>query len=137
MGSFSDQVRDFTRQYEERMQDFHLVRAIETQRSVQEGSEITGAPGQPVDENNLRPSWILEHLAALRSQTSTGVEYARPIEDGVGPHGPLTLRSQVGGFHSVALTIAGNQKIVDHAMRETKRAKPIVLHSTLSPRRRP
>lgn len=96
-----------------RLKALHLGVATEVQRSIQEGSEITGAPGQPVDTGNLRASWQLTFPGEWVAESSTGVEYAPPIEHGVGPYGPLTLRSQVGGFHSVALTAAGADRIVD------------------------
>lgn len=137
MGAFAAALQDFERQYERRMEVFHLIRATETQRSVQEGSSLTGAPGQPVDEGTLRGSFILEHIRRLLSQITTGLEYAPGIEEGIGPHGPITLRSAVGGFHSVGLTILGNQRIVDYSMREAKRQVPVRAAATLSPRRRP
>ena len=81
---------------------------VEVQRSVVEGSEITGAPGQPVDTGFLKSSWIARFLEAWRWTTTTAAAYAKHIEEAVG----LTLRSEVGGFHSVKLTIAGWQRIV-------------------------
>lgn len=65
------------------------------------GSPVTGSPGQPVDTGNLRASWQLRFISEHEAQVSTNVEYAPAIEDGIGPHGPMTLRSGVGGFHSV------------------------------------
>jgi hypothetical protein len=87
------------------------------QIAIQFGSELTGSPGQPVDTGNLRNAWIRENPSENVSIVSTNVEYAQSIEDGIGPHGPLTLRSAVGGFHSVALTVAGFDRIVDAAVR--------------------
>ncbi len=95
--------------------------AAEIQRSVQSGSEITGAKGQPVDKNVLRPSFIPEFIDDVTWQTSTNLPYARPIEDGVGPYGALTLRSKVGGFHSVKLTKAGYGRIVAHVVSEDQK----------------
>lgn len=80
--------------------------------SIVNGSPVTGAPGQPVDTGNLKASWQEDFESPTAATISTNVVYARPIEDGVGPHGPLTLRSAVGGFHSVGLTIAGFGAIV-------------------------
>lgn len=86
---------------------------LEAHRSIQSGSEITGSPGQPVDTGNLRNSWQLTRETDSLITIDTPVEYAQPIEDGVGRYGPLELRSAVGGFHSVALTVAGLGRIVD------------------------
>lgn len=83
--------------------------------SIVEGSSITGAPGQPVGETGeTRDSW----RELQESPTSTLIVSDHPnaqiVEDNVGGvvyvnHGP----------HSVKLTIAGWQRIVDEA---TKRA---------------
>ncbi|HXG70336.1 MAG TPA: hypothetical protein VNJ04_06940 [Gemmatimonadaceae bacterium] len=86
--------------------------------SIQTGSPITGAPGQPVDTGALRASWQVEYPAANEALISTNLEYAQPIEDGIGKHGPLQLRSAVGGWHSLKMTVAGFQRIVNHVTRE-------------------
>lgn len=86
---------------------------MEAQRSIVEGSELTGAPGQPVDTGNLKSSWTRWYDSPTRQTIGTNVEYAPNIEDGVGPHGPLTLRSTVGGFHSVAHTLNRLQNVLD------------------------
>jgi hypothetical protein len=88
----------------------------EATRSIVEGSEITGAPGQPVDTGNLRASWIPVFASPKEATITSNAVYAPSIEDGVSyAHGgtPLTQRSPVGGFHSLKLTIAGFQRIVD------------------------
>jgi hypothetical protein len=91
--------------------------ATKVHASVKEGSVTTGAPGQPVDTGNLRDSWILA-FEGDHAEVRTNVEYAPAIEDGVGPHGPLTLRSAVGGFFSVRLTVAGADLLQAEAVRE-------------------
>lgn len=85
--------------------------------SIAFGSEITGAPGQPVLTGALRASWILEFVSQTLARITTNLVYARGIEDGVGPYGPLTLRSSVGGFHSIELTRTGFPRIVAHVTR--------------------
>ena len=80
--------------------------------SITEGSPITGAPGQP--------SWIAAFPEAMVGEITTNIVYAPPIEEGVGRYGPLTLRSQVGGFHSVQMTVAGIQQLVDAAVEESR-----------------
>lgn len=87
--------------------------AIEFHRAIQSGSELTGSPGQPVDTGRLRASWLLEFLSALRALVSTNVPYARAVEDGVGPHGPVKYgKSGIGGSHSAKLAVAGLPLIV-------------------------
>lgn len=110
--SFKDEVRDFARSVETDSQALFVNVATATHASIQLGSSITGAPGQPVDTGALRASWQLEFETKDAALISTDKIYAPPIEDGIGPHGPLTLRSRVGGFRSVALTIAGFPALV-------------------------
>jgi phage gpG-like protein len=86
---------------------------MEAQRSIVEGSELTGAPGQPVDTGNLKTSWTRSYDSPTRQTIGTNVVYAPFIEDGVGPHGPLTLRSTLGGFHSIAHTLNRLQNVLD------------------------
>lgn len=95
--------------------------ALLAHQSVQFGSEITGAPGQPVDQGVLRASVQLQ-LDATTPHASVGsnLEYAPGIEHGVGPHGPLTLRSAVGGFHSFALTVAATDRLLAVAVRASE-----------------
>lgn len=113
--------------------------------SVVEGSTVTGAPGQPVDVGNLLGSWQQTYPEEWVGQTATNVEYARAIEEGqqgeytTTPHTrviretgqvidvaggtrvtprKMTLRSAVGGFHSVKLTRAGWKKVVAAAVAD-------------------
>lgn len=102
--------------------NLHLIflnTATAVRDSVVEGSPVTGAPGQPVDTGNLKSSWQLGFPEPGVAEISTHVEYAPAIEEGVGPHGPMTLRSQVGGFHSVALTRSNFDKLVEDVTRST------------------
>ncbi len=86
--------------------------------SIKEGSATTGSPGQPVQDSDLKLSWHLEHLEPFLAQTSTPSSYARNIEEGIGSGGKqLTLRSEVGGFHSVKITRVGFQKLVNEIVR--------------------
>lgn len=111
--SFSADLRAFTVKVEARTQDIFNGVVAETQRSIVEGSEITGAPGQPVDIGTLRASWQVWYERPFIGVVATNIVYAPAIEDGVGPYGPLTLRSQVGGWHSVKLTQAGMNRIIE------------------------
>lgn len=109
-----------------RVQDAFVFSTEEVERSVKFGSELTGAPGQPVQTGNLLSSWQGAYegptLWALtttgRSASGEPVGYAEHIENGGNARGPFTLRSQVGGFHSVKLTAASWDRIVEFAARK-------------------
>lgn len=89
--------------------------------SIQTGSPITGSPGQPVDTGNLRASWQLTLSSPEVAEITTNVEYAPYVEDGINQHGPMTVRSAVGGFHSVALTRQNFDRLVDHVLNKDAR----------------
>lgn len=94
--------------------------------SIVQGSPVTGSPGQPVAKKfggTLKNSWQLEFPELFLAATSTPIIYARGIEEQVDPRSgnQLTLRSEVGGFHSVKLTRAGFQKLVNKAAREVRK----------------
>jgi hypothetical protein len=121
MSTFGDQLKTFTVRTTKRLTEDvfpHVV--LEAKRSIVFGSEITGAPGQPVDTGALRNSWQHEFEGPLLAHVTTNLEYAEPIEEGIGPHGALTLRSEVGGFHSVKQTIAAFPRIVDVCVARTE-----------------
>ena len=113
----SDDLRRFNEKLDrERRETFvEVVEAVHG--SIVEGSPVTGAPGQPVDIGTLKGSWIMDFPEEDRALITTHLIYGPPIEDGVGKYGPLTLRSEVGGFHSVKLTRAGFQALVDDVIR--------------------
>lgn len=101
----------------QRLLDVHVQSYLLALESVTEGSAITSAPGQPVDTANLKGSWPANsHIVGpMDALVITNVDYAPAVEEGIGPHGPMTLRSPVGGFHSVAITRANWQRIVNTA----------------------
>ena len=80
-------------------------------RSIRYGSAVTGAPGQPVDTGALLASWLLQFQSGWTAIMFSPLIYAPIIEDN---HRGATLRSKVGGFHSVKLTRAGWQRVVRH-----------------------
>lgn len=84
-------------------------------KSIKFGSSVTGSPGQPVDQGDLRNSWHPEHLAPFLFATSSPLAYAPGIELGrdMRTGKRLVLRSAVGGFHSVMRTKDQFQKLVD------------------------
>lgn len=96
--------------------------------SVKEGSPISNAPGQPVDKGNLRGSinMISEAdgvIVFVDDTLASGAEvppsvYAKTIEDAIGPHGPIRLRSSVGGFHSFEMTMLAGDRFVSQAVKD-------------------
>lgn len=107
MGAFGDQVRAFERKVEVRSREVFVNVAAAAHESIVNGSPVTGAPGQPVDTGNLRNSWILSFPSPTEAMISTNVEYAPYVEDNVRG---VTFKNH--GPHSVALTVAGLDKIV-------------------------
>lgn len=115
--SFTSDLQAFERQTLQRLEDMHVTTVTDVHESVTEGSPVTGAPGQPVDVGTLKGSWTIDFVSKWIGQTTTNVIYALPIEEGVGEHGPLTLRSEVGGFHSVKMTVANFDQLVEDVRR--------------------
>lgn len=115
MAAFAADMRAFQIKIEARTRAvFHGV-VTEVTRSVVEGSDLTGAPGQLVDTGNLRASFHTSYPTADTAELSTNVVYARMAEEGRREDGrAITQRSEVGGFHSIALTIAGYDRIAAH-----------------------
>lgn len=113
MATFRDQLRNFSVKLNNTTQEVFSSVVLETQRSIVDGSELTGAPGQPVDTGALKSSWQAQFESPTRAVISTNIVYAPYIEDGGNSYGPFTLRSAVGGFHSAALTVAGFDRIVE------------------------
>lgn len=81
--------------------------STELQRSVVEGSEVTGSPGQPVDTGLLKGSYIPEFTGRWTWRTSSNVEYAPHVE-----HNVRGATFNNGGPHNRALTVAGWKRIV-------------------------
>lgn len=114
--TFQSDLADFVRKTEAKRRAVFVNTVSATKDSIVNGSPLTGAPGQPVDTANLRDSWDHQFQASGEAATIfTNVEYAPIIEDNIRG---ATLRSQVGGFHSVKLTVAGFQRIVDAETRK-------------------
>lgn len=116
----SDDITRFTLRLDEWHRDvFDRVGDL-VYESIVNGSPITGAPGQPVDEGGLRASWSRVYEDANTQLIGTASLYAQSNEDGIARPGggPYELRSKVGGRHSVALTVAGFGAIVEAAKTE-------------------
>jgi hypothetical protein len=92
--------------------------------SIQYGSAITGAPGQPVEKGVLLASFTVQRPTKDQAIIGTPSPYANKIEHGVGKYAPLTLKSKQGGFHSVKLTAAGMKRILANAVRRVKAGEP-------------
>jgi hypothetical protein len=105
---------------EQRGVDLHRGLVDRVFGSIVEGSPLTGAPGQPVDTGFLKGSWHQVPETPLTTRIETDAPYAQGIEDGINlkTGGPIQLRAPTGGFHSVKLTAAGWQHLVDDAVRE-------------------
>ena len=121
--SFRSDLRKFQQTLEVRTSDAFAGIVMETHRSIVEGSELTGAPGQPVDTGALRASWIVGFDSPDHATISTNLNYAPYIEEGLNSRGPFTLRSAIGGWHSVKLTRAGFQRIVDYVVERVARGR--------------
>lgn len=125
----SNELEAFKEKFRRRQRAAFLGTAGALQGSLVEGSPVTGSPGQPVDEGNLKESFIESFPDEWEWKTETNAEYAQAIEEGEqGPYvradgtevhpAPMTLRSEVGGFNSLKLTRAGFQDLVDDVVRE-------------------
>lgn len=110
--AFSTDVRQFILLVRARQKAVFVDAAGMAHDSIQNGSPITGAPGQPVQSSELLDSWQLRFDSDVAATIDTNKIYAPGIEDGVGKYGPLTLRSRVGGFHSVKLTVAAWPQLI-------------------------
>lgn len=113
MTDFGDAIKAWTLKVERQSREVFVGSVMAAHASIQVGSQITGAPGQPVDIGNLRASWQAD-IEGDVGTISTNSEYAPQNEDGIARPGggPYIQRSAVGGRHSVALTVAGFEKLV-------------------------
>lgn len=133
--TFARDVLRFVTQTKAVTREVYVSLATKAHASIKEGSTVTGSPGQPVDSGFLRDSWILS-LGPTEARIQTNVAYAPVIEyndrsqyndqgrmppesvDGVGRR---SVKSTVGGHHSVRLTIAGASALQAEAVREQTR----------------
>jgi len=113
--SFKNQLKAFRIATGDKVRNSFVFATQEVRQSVVKGSPVTGAPGQRVDTATLRNSWVAEFTAKWEWQLTTNVKYAEYIENGGNDLGPFLLGSGVGGFHSVKLTRANWDRIVEFA----------------------
>lgn len=125
--SFSDDIRRWNVKVEDVTQAVFVGSVAGVKESIQFGSPLTGSPGQPVDQDILRPSWQSEFTDPHNAVVSTNVPWAPQNEDGIARPGggPYVQRSAVGGRFSVALTRMNYSRIVDDvANKLTKGGDP-------------
>lgn len=127
--TFAEQIANWATMVRAKQRAIWVDAGTEVLRSIQEGSEITGAPGQPVGQygegynqgavgGTLKASWQRWFPTEHTQIVATNIVYARPNEDGVSPTGgSYVQRSTVGGRFSVALTRAGWPLIVAHVAK--------------------
>lgn len=112
--SFTDDLARFSAKVETKSRAAFVNVCSAAKSSITDGSALTGSPGQPVDTGNLKASWQLTFESPTVGVISTNVAYAEAVEDAVGPHGPRVYgaKNNIGGSHSVKLTMAGLNRIV-------------------------
>ena len=131
--SFASDIKRFVRKVEQRNRAVYVGVATAVHGSVVRGSYVTGALGQPVDTGFLQGSWKL-NIGKEEATIATNVAYARVIEDnnraaydarGVLPEkkdggapSRKSIKSTVGGHHSVKTTIAGATLLQDAVLRD-------------------
>lgn len=115
MGTFEADIKVFELKLERMADGLLPAIAATAHESIVDGSALTGAPGQPVDEGGLKASWQLAFPTPEIAEITTKSVYAVPNETGIRHDGkPYQLRSPVGGRHSVALTYVGLPRIIEH-----------------------
>lgn len=125
--TFAQQLRDWHVKSVRRVKDVFFFSTSRLHSSIVTGDPLTGAPGQPVARvmgGNLRASWVQAYPTAYTFTSTTNVIYAPFIEAGGNSRGQFTLRSEVGGFHSVKLTRAAWDKLVEAAIVQATAGVP-------------
>lgn len=119
MSDFADRMKRQGDWLGGRVEDIVATAAQMALQSIQYGSTVTGARGQPVDTGNLLRSWQAERIGPYEWTISTNSDYANQIEDGISWKTglPMTLHSTVGGFFSVRTTVINFDRILEHAVR--------------------
>lgn len=136
MTAFAADLARFVELAEGQTRDAFVHATEEVKRSVVDGSELTGAPGQKVDTGYMKGSFIGEFVTETLWRLTTNVAYApvheygdRDAFDKEGVERPEYLKSTkepgaggavastVGGEHSVAHTIAGWPRILEYVTR--------------------
>lgn len=117
---FAKQLRRASLVIEQRYKTLFNRVTRHVERSILDGSPVTGAPGQPYQSGNLYRSWKRAgSFEGLSIVFYSDASYARIIEDNFRG---ATLRSSRGGFHSVKLTRAAFNAIVMYELEIVRRA---------------
>lgn len=114
--SFEDELQRFASSVERRAEKAFIESVHLARESIVDGSFLTGSPGQPDATGELKGSWR-EVIGADGAVVSTRHPGAPTIEHGI-RHGQRLELHAGGGFHSVALTRAAWQRIVDEGARK-------------------
>lgn len=110
---FADQLNAHAEKYKKHLGEIREGTDDEMFRSIVEGSEITGAPGQPVGKSGkLRDSWTQEK-SATDTVTSSDAPYAQAVEENWGNvdfanHGP----------HSAKITVVAFPRVVEAVVQK-------------------
>jgi hypothetical protein len=114
-------MRDFAALVEQRYADLYENTAAHVGRSIISGSHITGAPGQPFKDGDLIKSWRRYAAGRWGIRWVSTSPYAHVIEYNLRG---ATLRSKVGGFHSVTLTRLMWPRIVQYELNKLRNSRP-------------
>lgn len=118
--NFEQQMRTIARRVVDRYDALFDAVDAHVGRSIMFGSPVTAAPGQPVKSGALLMSWKRNNAGRYQVSWSSDSKYAHIIEDN---RRGATLRSKVGGFHSVKLTRVGFQRIVEYELKAVTGAR--------------
>lgn len=99
---FAQSLANFAAKTKENLQATREGVDDETFRSIVEGSEITGAPGQPVRTRKLHDSWS-QDVSETETVTSSDSPYAPAVEENLNNavyenHGPHSVKQTVVAF---------------------------------------
>lgn len=113
--SFAEGIREFQKELERkaRLLDREVGRLLF--KSIVSGSAVTGAPGQPVDDRDLKESWESVREGEFVTVIFSSSIYAPFIESG-----HYKQKSATGGPHSFKLTVASFDKLVAQAVLRVK-----------------
>ena len=128
--SFADDLKRFAVKTQSKSNALFINVAKDVKASIVDGSAVTGAPGQPVDSGALKASWQLVFESKSAAMLSTNIAYAPVIEDNLrssfNPRGEQperkpgrkSIKSIVGGSHSVKLTVGAFDRLVESKLAE-------------------
>jgi hypothetical protein len=118
VSEFDDALTKFIVKVDQNAKDVFADIVGKTHESIVDGSQITGALGQPVDTGNLRTSWNTQFTGDTEAVIQTNVEYAPYVEDNVND-----VQFKNHGPHSVKQTIAAFERIVEQSVKDVVGAK--------------